>query len=453
MPSPNATHRTASNVLAARPPPGRKSTAAAISSMIATLRAVFTVVMASVSAVAGSGVAGEAQSTSASRRAYASSTARVAAVWRASDLAASYWSPTPPGRPAPPRASRSAASACSTARSAFCCSLRRFLDGPFGFALGFALAARASRRRSPARRRSRSCAGAVRARHRARAAGTVGRAAAPWRARRGARRRPALLAHAHVLRPAADVAVQRARPRRRPCGCRPRRAARGRGRRAAPRPGTRAARPRAPRGSRCRGGWWARRGSARWRRSWTSTASDSRRRSPPERPASGFSASSPENRKRPSSARALFGRQAGGALRGVEHALARRGRPRRAPRRAGRGSRPCTLWPVLSLPAASAPRARRASRSASSCRCRWGRRARRARRVRATARRARAAPSGRLADLDAPVAAARRSRARSAPARRTRTPGPAPSRGSRSMRSIFSSFLTRDCACLAFVAL
>ena len=40
---------------------------------------------------------------------------------------------------------------------------------------------------------------------------------------------------------------------------------------------------------------------------WTRIASASRRRSPPDSPASGFSASSPENRKRPSSARALPG--------------------------------------------------------------------------------------------------------------------------------------------------
>ena len=39
----------------------------------------------------------------------------------------------------------------------------------------------------------------------------------------------------------------------------------------------------------------------------TRIASESRRRSPPDRPSSGFSASSPLNRKRPSRARALFG--------------------------------------------------------------------------------------------------------------------------------------------------
>ena len=40
---------------------------------------------------------------------------------------------------------------------------------------------------------------------------------------------------------------------------------------------------------------------------WTRIASESRRRSPPLSPSSGFSASSPLNRKRPSSARAWFG--------------------------------------------------------------------------------------------------------------------------------------------------
>ena len=68
----------------------------------------------------------------------------------------------------------------------------------------------------------------------------------------------------------------------------------------------RAARPRAPRGSRCRGGWWARRGSGRWRRrrpgSPARAAAARRRRCR----SSCFSASAPEKRKPPSRSRAFW---------------------------------------------------------------------------------------------------------------------------------------------------
>ena len=67
----------------------------------------------------------------------------------------------------------------------------------------------------------------------------------------------------------------------------------------------------------------------------TRIASESRRSSPPESTDTSFSASAPENRNRPSSARALFGSQPGRTLRGLEHRSLRH----RSPRRAGRGSR------------------------------------------------------------------------------------------------------------------
>ena len=51
----------------------------------------------------------------------------------------------------------------------------------------------------------------------------------------------------------------------------------------------------------------------------TRIASDSRWRSPPDSASSGFSASSPLNRKRPSSARALAGVSPVAVLAGLEH--------------------------------------------------------------------------------------------------------------------------------------
>ena len=123
-------------------------------------------------------------------------------------------------------------------------------------------------------------------------------APAAWRLARGAGfgalgrplRLRALLAHAHVLGPAADVGVQRAGPRPRSCACRRRRAARGRARSAAASPGSAcSAASSASRLSRSR--WLV--GSSRistFAPEWTRIASDSRRRSPPESPSSGFSA-------------------------------------------------------------------------------------------------------------------------------------------------------------------
>ena len=139
-----------------------------------------------------------------------------------------------PARSAPPPPA-------STARSAFCCSLSRFFDGPFGFGLALRLRLRRRRRRRRlqlgARGRARSSRW-PRTRAAAACAGAAAhRAVRSERPARLARRERALLvAHAHVLGPAADVAAQRARPRPRPCACRPRRAARGRGRRAGSRP-------------------------------------------------------------------------------------------------------------------------------------------------------------------------------------------------------------------------
>ena len=189
------------------------------------------------------------------------------------------------------------------------------------------------------------------------------------------------------------------RPRSPPCACRPRRAARGRGRRAAAsRVNSLSACSSASRLSRSR--WLV--GSSRISTlapDCTRMASDRRRRSPPESTSSGFSASSPENRKRPSSAARLVRGQPGQVRGRLEHgpggpgrellgvlgeeaeldvvAGAELARPPDRPRRPRRRS---------------APGARRASRSASSCRRRWARPATRARRARATARRRRAAP-------------------------------------------------------------
>ena len=158
----------------------------------------------------------------------------------------------------------------------------------------------------------------------------------------------ALLADSHVLRPAADVAVQRPRPRSRPSACRPRRAAPGRARRAAASPGTAfSAASSASRLSRSR--WLV--GSSRistFAPEWTRIASDSRRRSPPDRPSSGFSASSPENRKSPEQ-RPRLGRAS---------ARSRAASPRAPSARVpAPSSSACwerkpslTLWPVRSFP-------------------------------------------------------------------------------------------------------
>ena len=117
----------------------------------------------------------------------------------------------------------------------------------------------------------------------------------------------ALLAHPHVLGPAALRSCAAARPRTRRCvvptasssarSCETSNSAPSNASSAS----SSASRRRGP------GGWSARRGSARWRSEATRMASDSRRRSPPDSPSSGFSASSPENRNCPSRARALPG--------------------------------------------------------------------------------------------------------------------------------------------------
>ena len=236
----------------------------------------------------------------------------------------------PPRRLAsPPRAARSralaAASGCSTAD---------------GSASSSSSAARAASARSTSRSSSARPADGVLRRARRAARPLPSGLAAARRSCLAAERAPGvglapLLAHARVLGPAALVAAQPALLERHRPRCPPRRAAHDRGRRAAARPRTPAAHPRAPRARRGRGGWSARRGSGRWPRTppgSPATAAAARR---PRGPSSGFSASSPENRNRPSSARALPGRQAGGALRRPRA----RCRSSRAPGCAGRGSR------------------------------------------------------------------------------------------------------------------
>ena len=184
---------------------------------------------------------------------------------------------------------------------------------------------------------------------------------------------------------------------------------------------TRAARPPAPRGSRGRGGSWARPESAGWRPTGTRIASDSRRRSPPDRPATGFSASAPENRKRPEQRSRLAGGEPGGALGRLEH----RALLADLLRRAGRGSpaRRCDPCAACRARAAAAPPA---SRSAWSCRRRSGPPASRARRARATSRRRRAGACRRRPGSRPPAPAPRD---RCGTACRTRSRVARPSRG------------------------
>ena len=253
-------------------------------------------------------------------------------------------SPTRPGRRAPLRAARSAASACFDRLLGLLLRGEAVLRGTRGLAAcsvtsagvaGHAPAALAvgAHAALPLRRRIARVPHAVR--------DAVAIAPAAMRSAAAARAaRRSFVAHPHVLGPAAGIAAQRAlldRDRARADRVEQRAVVGDEQDRA----GERAQRvlerlaaldvevvrglveDQHVRAARC-----------------TSTASDSRRRSPPESPASGFSASSPENRKRPSSARALFGRQPRGALGRVEHALVSDRRPRRARPRAGRGSRP-----------------------------------------------------------------------------------------------------------------
>ena len=103
-------------------------------------------------------------------------------------------SPSASGSASSSSSAASAASASSTAASSRACSRRRFFDGPVGL-----------RRRRRGRRRGRLRGHAF------------GRRSSPWRDGAGRRRRRggdsparlALLAHARVLRPAADVGAQR----------------------------------------------------------------------------------------------------------------------------------------------------------------------------------------------------------------------------------------------------
>ena len=81
---------------------------------------------------------------------------------------------------------------------------------------------------------------------------------------------------------------------------------------------------------------------------WTRIASDSRRRSPPERPSTGFSAASPENRNWPSSARAL-----GGVRRVARWAASSTVAVASSSSACWESTPSLTLWPVRSLPSSS----------------------------------------------------------------------------------------------------
>ena len=93
------------------------------------------------------------------------------------------------------------------------------------------------------------------------------------------------------------------RPRSPACGWRWPRSTRGRVKPGATYLERLRVRPRAPRGSRYRDGWWARQEPAGWRRR-SRYERGSLRRSPPERADTGFSTSSPENKNIPSRSRA-----------------------------------------------------------------------------------------------------------------------------------------------------
>ena len=151
-----------------------------------------------------------------------------------------------------------------------------------------------------------------------------------------------------------------------------------------------------------------------------------------------------------------------GVLAGEQEAAEQRARlVRRQPRRALRrlehgavvGQRLGVLGEVADLDVVAGAQlagrraggCRRASRSASSCRSRWRRRARRARRAPATARRRRAAPC--RGPRSRPSSSSKITRPLRSGALNWND-SEAVSRGSRSIRSILSSRLTRDCACL-----
>ena len=179
--------------------------------------------------------------------------------------------------------------------------------------------------------------------------------------------------------------------------------------------------------------------TARWRRRTPGSRAQRRRRSPPERPASGFSACSPLNRKRPSSARALLG------VSPVARCAASSTVPPEPSSSVCWERKPTlTLWPVRSLPAGSGRRpvsvstsvvlpdplgptsdtcSPRSSHSSTSSSSTIG-----------------GSPTSIRACSSSKVTRPLRSGASK------RKDSAAPSAGARSIRSIFSSALTRDCA-------
>ncbi len=198
------------------------------------------------------------------------------------------------------------------------------------------------------------------------ACAAAGVGAPPWpasRAWRSARppRAPRARARTRASRRRRSAAC---RPRPRPCACRRRRAARGRGRSAAASPGRPAARPRAPRGSRGRGGWSARRAPARWRRSATRIASDSRRRSPPGEAVERLLGRLAAEQEAPEQRARLVRLEPRRALGGLEHGAA----PLAPSSSACWESSPSlTLCPRRSLPAGELALAGERRGSASSC--------------------------------------------------------------------------------------
>ena len=203
-------------------------------------------------------------------------------------------------RPAPASSACSAASAASISRSSRCASRTRVLRArPACRLAGFAVARRRLRLRRRCRLRRRRAAAAAAA---------------------ASSSRSALLAHRAGSRPSRPRSCAARRPRSRPCASRRRRAARGRARRAGPsRRSCSSASSSASRLSTSR--WFV--GSSRistFAPECTRIASDSRWRSPPERPGDRLLRVLAGEQEAAEQRARLVRRQSRRALRRVEHA-------------------------------------------------------------------------------------------------------------------------------------
>ena len=333
--------------------------------------------------------------TSASRRAYAASTARRAAVWRASYLADSYRVAHAAGSASSSSTSRARPRPLRPRSSAFCWSLRRFFDGPLGLALAAFGFARPPRGRGAVGGRvgaRSSAADALRPDRRPR--GAAPRPRRWWSSThpcRGRRPRPALLAHPHVLRPAALVAAQRAALDRHRAG------AYGVEQGAVVGDEQHRALERLQRVLQRLAALDVEVVGRLVEDQHVGAAADEDR----ERQSAALAAGEARERlfgllageQEPAEQRArLVGRQPGGALGGIEYALARRAAGAELLRVLGEVA-DLHVVPGAELPRRQRPLPRERLDHRRLAACRWGRRARRARRAPATARRARAARS------------------------------------------------------------